>query len=96
MAADGTMGRRVNGQSLKKEYAKTMTHLVPVDLVPVDRATPRDGALFRKYPIERVFSLTVLKGKFLALANPLWMRCARCKRHFALRSAECTTPTQGP
>ena len=54
MAADGTTGRRVNGQSLKKEHAKTMAHLVPVD-----RATPRDGALFRKYPIERVFSDSV-------------------------------------
>ena len=54
MAADGTTGRRVNGQSLKKEYAKTMTHLVPVD-----RVTPRDVALFRKYPIERVFSDSV-------------------------------------
>ena len=56
MAADGTMGRRVNGQSLKKEYAKTMTHLVPVD-----RATPRAGLPPENIPTERVFSDSVEK-----------------------------------
>ena len=56
MAADGTTGRRVNGQSLKKEHAKTMTHLVPVD-----RATPRAGLSPENIPTERVFSDSVEK-----------------------------------
>ena len=57
MATDGTTGRRVNAQSLyipEKRggvYAETRTHLIPGD-----RVTPRDGVLFRKFPIERVFS----------------------------------------
>ena len=78
MAADGTTGRRVNGQSLKKEHAKTMAHLVPVD-----RATPRDGALFRKYPIERVFPDSVGRATSSPDEPIVDERCAVQEAHCA-------------